>query len=262
MDPVSCTWDKLPFDNQVMVWQILGEHEREERYWARMLRFKLKCFVREDQWRQLSQGIKEYVKLSQGLLLFSRDRVRRGLEASLRELLTSDEADQVNVTGEVWRQVAFDILAVYRDRVRRGLEASLRELLTSLFQCDEADQVNVTGEVWRQVVFDILAVYERAGGDTPEIRATSADGLHRIRLLLLEMPDGGPTAVSIRYYGPQRFNTGGMEFFWETGRGGNMHEFLNFQAPVQVQGLDDSRVFENWHLHDDGARGSNRNNAI
>ena len=185
-----------------------------------MLRFKLKCFVREDQWRQLSQGIKEYVKLSQGLLLFSRDRVRR------------------------------------------GLEASLRELLTSLFQCDEADQVNVTGEVWRQVVFDILAVYERAGGDTPEIRATSADGLNRIRLLLLEMPDGGPTAVSIRYYGPQRFNTGGMEFFWETGRGGNMHEFLNFQAPVQVQGLDDSRVFENWHLHDDGARGSNRNNAI
>ena len=215
MDPVSCTWDKLPFDNQVMVWQILGEHEREERYWARMLRFKLKCFVREDQWRQLSQGIKEYVKLSQGLLLFSRDRVRRGLEASLRELLTSDEADQVNVTGEVWRQV----------------------------------------------VFDILAVYERAGGDTPEIRATSADGLHRIRLLLLEMPDGGPTAVSIRYYGPQRFNTGGMEFFWETGMGEHMHEFLNNQA-LQVQGLDDSRVFENWHLHDDGARGSNRNNAI
>jgi hypothetical protein len=217
--PFPRPWDVLPFDNQLMVWRHLGEQERARRYRARVLRFKFKGFVTEDIWRQLSQGIQQYLQLSRTLKFF----------ATLQ--------------------------------VRRSLQANLRELLTSLFGCDVADPVNVTGEVWRQIDFHIHAVYERAGGDTPEIRATSADGLHRIRLLLLEMPDGRPTAVSIRYYGPQRFNTGGMEFFWETGMGEHMHEFLNNQA-LQVQGLDDSRVFENWHLHDDGARGSNRNNAI
>jgi hypothetical protein len=216
------TWDEIPFDNQLMVWQHLGEQERADRYRARVLRFKLKGFVLEDEWRQLSQGIEEYLMLSRTLRLFSLEGVRR------------------------------------------RLEASLRGLLTSLFRCDEADQVNVTGEVWRQVAFHIRAVYEQAGGDTPEIRATSADGLHRIRLLLLEMPVGGPyRAVSIRYYGPQRFNTGGVADL-ATGRGGTMQEFEfgNLQAPVQVRGLDDSRVFENWHLTRDGARGSGRDNAI
>ena len=39
-------------------------------------------------------------------------------------------------------------------------------------------------------------------------------------------------------------------------------ELGNLQAPVQVRGLDDPRVFENWHLRTDGARGSDRDNAI
>ena len=31
-------------------------------------------------------------------------------------------------------------------------------------------------------------------------------------------------------------------------RGGTMQEFVNRGEPLQVRGLDDQRVFENWHL--------------
>ncbi len=69
--------------------------------------------------------------------------------------------------------------------------------------------------------------------------------------------------MNIRYYGPQRFRTGGV-LDRVRHRGGTMQEFElgNLQAPVQVRGLDDPRVFENWHLRTDGARGSDRDNAI
>ncbi len=107
--PFPRPWDLLPFDNQLMVWRHLGEQERAERYWRRVLRFKFKGFVNEDIWRQLSQGIQQYLQLSRTLRFFATQKVRRSLEANLRGLLTSlfrcDEADQVNVTGEVWRQI-------------------------------------------------------------------------------------------------------------------------------------------------------------
>ena len=148
--PFPRPWDLLPFDNQLMVWRHLGEQERAERYRARVLRFKFKGFVSEDDWRQLSQGIENWFRLNRTLRLFSLERVRR------------------------------------------RLEASLRRLLTSLFQCDEADRLNVTGEAWTQMAFHICVIEPAGGGDVAEIRATTADGLHRIRLLLLEMPEGGP----------------------------------------------------------------------
>ena len=222
-------WDQLPFDNKLMVWKIVGEQERVERYRARVLRFKLRGFVGEDEWKQLSQGIKDWLRLDRSLSL--------------------SERAQPNSAG-------FQRL----EGIRRSLEASLRGLLTSLFRCDEADILNVKGEAWTQMAFHICAIEPRDDSDVAEIRATTADGLHRIRLLLLKMPEGGPyVGVNIRYYGPQRFRTGGV--MDSVGRrGGTMQEFKfgNLQAAVQVLGLDDPRVFENWHIRGDGARGSGR----
>jgi hypothetical protein len=185
-------WDQLPFENKLMVWKIVGEQERVERYRARVLRFKFKGFVSEDDWRQLSQGIENWFRLNRTLRLFSLERVRR------------------------------------------SLEASLRGLLTSLFRCDEADILNVKGEAWTQMAFHICLIEQRDDSDVAEIWAKTADGLHRIRLLLLQMPEGGPyVGVNIRYYGPQRFSTGGV--IDRVGRrGGTMQEFKfeNLQAAV------------------------------
>ena len=196
-------WDQLPFENKLMVWKIVGEQERVERYRARVLRFELKDSVGEDEWKQLSQGIKDWLRLDRSLSL--------------------SERAQPNSAG-------FQRL----EGIRRSLEASLRGLLTSLFRCDEADILNVKGEAWTQMAFHICLIEQRDDSDVAEIWAKTADGLHRIRLLLLQMPEGGPyVGVNIRYYGPQRFSTGGV--IDRVGRrGGTMQEFKfeNLQAAV------------------------------
>jgi hypothetical protein len=208
------SWDEIPFDNQLMIWQNVFEQMRAERYRARVLRFRLTGFIGETEWRELWQGIEDWLDLEH--------RAQRQTQARLRQ-----------------------------QAVGRRLEARLREVLTALFPCEAADQTNVTREAWTQIVFHIQAVLSPGGGALPELRATSADGLHRIRLLLLEMPEGGPyVGVRMQYYGPQRFRTGGVLQRVpgaNMNRGGTMQEFHSREA-LEVHGLDDTRVFENWHV--------------
>jgi hypothetical protein len=92
----------------------------------------------------------------------------------------------------------------------------------------------------------------RRGHTRPaEIRATSPDGLHRLRLLLLRLPVAGPfTIVGIWYYGPQRFRTF-SNYNSPLLRGGMLREYRaaeGAQPPLAApRGLDDPRVFEHWH---------------
>jgi hypothetical protein len=148
--------------------------------------------------------------------------------------------------------------------VERRLETRLRSVLDALFRTDTQDEVNLTAEAWRQVVFRIQAVQREIstanGYRLAEIRATSADGLHRVRLWLTRLPEGGPyVGVRIRYYGPQRFRTGGVlhrvrgatDTATDTAtvnRGGTMQEFYSRHEHLPVRGLDDPRVFENWYI--------------
>jgi hypothetical protein len=82
-----------------------------------------------------------------------------------------------------------------------------------------------------------------------EIRASSADGLHRLRLRFCQLPLDGPpyTCVNIRYYGPQRFRTFD-NYAIHLDRGGQLREWLA-ERPLAAdvpRGLDDPRVFEHW----------------
>jgi hypothetical protein len=211
----ASSWDEIPFDNQLMVWRNVFEQMRAERYRARVLRFKLKGFIGEAEWRELWQGIEDWLDLEH--------RAQRQTQARLEQ-----------------------------QAIERRLETRLREVLTALFRCDTADKTNVTGEAWAQIAFHIQAVLSPGGGELPEIRATSADGLHRIRLLLSSLPEGGPyVGINIMYYGPHRFRTGGVldrVRGANMNRGGTMQEFVHGGEPLQVRGLDDPRVWDHWQV--------------
>jgi hypothetical protein len=208
----ASSWDEIPFDNQLMVWRNVFEQVRAERYRARVLRFRLTGFIGEAEWRELWQGIEAWPDLDR--------RAQRQTQARLEQ-----------------------------QAMERRLEARLREVLTALFRCAAADKMNVAGEAWAQIAFNIQAVLPGGGGALPELRATSADGLHWIRLLLRELPEGGPyVGVRVLYYGPQSFRTGGVlqrVRGANTSWGGTMQE-LHSREAIEVHGLDDTRVWEHW----------------
>jgi hypothetical protein len=153
------SWDEIPFDNQLMIWRNVFEQERAERYRARVLRFQLRGFIGEAEWSELARGCGRWLRLFYTHRLHGRRR----------------------------------------QAVDAGLEARLRQVLTALFRCDAADEMNVAGDCWAQIAFHIQAVLLAGGDDVFELQATSADGLHRIRLLLSCLPQGGPyVGVNIR----------------------------------------------------------------
>jgi hypothetical protein len=228
----ASSWDEIPFDNQVMIWRNVYEQERaeryQERYRARVLRFQLTGFIGEAKREELRLGVEHWTAVWN------------------RYALAND-----GLNFEDWPPLPTEELNAVEGR----LETRLRSVFDALFRADIQDEVNLTAEAWTQVVFRIQAVLREIrtanGYCHAEIRATSADGLHRVRLWLVRLPEGGPyVGVRIRYYGPQRFRTGGVldrVRGANMNRGGTMQEFHS-RDQLQVRGLDDPRVFENWAI--------------
>jgi hypothetical protein len=209
-----------------MIWQNVFEQERAERYRARVLRFQLTGFIGEAEREELLLGVEHWC-------------AQWSLYEQANDGLNFDD----------WPSEPEQLHAV-----ERRLETRLRPVFDTLFRADTQERVNLMADAWTQIVFHIQAVLPESrtanGYRHAQIRATSADGLHQIRLMLTALPVGGPyVCVTIRYYGPQRFRTGGVFVRGANmNRGGTMQEFVNSGEQLQVRGLDDQRVFENWHL--------------
>ncbi len=110
--------------------------------------------------------------------------------------------------------------------IERSLETRLRAVVDEVFrplprnsgvqaagvQAAETDELNLTGDAWTQIGFRIQAVLPEFESDFPEedecgeIRATSADGLHRIKLTFFPWL-ADTCRVEVQYVGPQRFRT-------------------------------------------------------
>ena len=133
------------------------------------------------------------------------------------------------------------------------LETRLSAVFHALFRPDTQDRVNLTGDAWTQIVFHIQSLLpeindrryvDRYGVRHAAIRATSADGLHHIRLQFTRFPVGGPyTSVNIQYVGPHRFRTFDA-YNLSQARGGALEEFRG--GPAVARPLDDPGVFEGW----------------
>ena len=127
--------------------------------------------------------------------------------------------------------------------IERNLEIRLRAVLNAFFEPIDhrEDELNLTAQAWKQIVFHIPNVTYK------EIRATSVDGLHRIRLRFCKLPEGGPSLrVNIRYAGPLRFRTFDTNDEFRS-QGGILQEYTRRALP---RGLNDHVVFESWYKMD------------
>jgi hypothetical protein len=135
--------------------------------------------------------------------------------------------------------------------ILRRLETRLGAVFDAVFRPDGADELNQP----ERPAFRVQAfrqVSSIAGLRFLEVRATSADGLHRMRLhLMVGAPDyplidnGTLTRIIFRYYGPQRFLTFD-DYDIHADRGGMVLEWLPQHPLAAPRGLDDPRVFEDW----------------
>jgi hypothetical protein len=226
----TAAWDDIPFDNQLMIHRYVYEQERADRYRARALRFEFRGFIAQADRQELLQALEAWLTL------------RANLPTSFQQ-----------VEQHAQQQAA----------IRRRLETRLRAVFDSVFRCwdffdgpDElnSDELNLSDEAWAQVALHVQRLLPEV--ETPdhrqaaEIRATSADGLHRLRLRFCQLPLHGPpyTCVNIRYYGPQRFRTFD-NWHYAAARGGLVQECRGSTQHPDTQhpeALDDPRVFEDW----------------
>jgi hypothetical protein len=216
------TWDDIPVDNRVMIWRDFNEQIRAERYSARLLRFqyfgreialadRMELLLGAQAWVHGQSGEDE-IATEQLEAVESRlqIRVRRVFDALFRPL----QQDVLNLNAQAWTQIAFRIQNVTADRETR-----------------------VSDVMYGDIVFHVDSV----------IYATSADGLHRVRLNVSREAEDDSAAINIRYVGPQRFNTFNN---WNHVQqsGGDLREFAAHPEMHQAaaRGLHDPRVFDNW----------------
>jgi len=119
--------------------------------------------------------------------------------------------------------------------VRRRLQERVRAIVDEVFRLDEADELNMRINDWRQIQFRIDAINARSEDDdefTKEIVATSADGVHRLRVRILRYYgddeydpdrelDDGRRMLEVRYDGPLRFETY-YDYDYECSEGGRV----------------------------------------
>jgi hypothetical protein len=202
-------WDDVPFDNQVMIWSMAGEAARAERYRARRLYFQFNGAIEQLTYLQLWRGGTDWLEMR---LLNRRvwGRVRRGrhVQALERALETRLRA----VVDEAFRPLPRALAGAHAARAEGGRAAAdTGELDTGELDTDE---LNLTGDAWAQIGFRIQAVEPEFESDVEgeeecgEIRATSADGLHRIKVILFPWR-ADECRVQVQYVGPQRFRTEG-----------------------------------------------------
>jgi len=215
----GATWDNIPVDNRVMIWRDVNEQIRAERYRARVLCFQY--FGRE-------------------IALADRMELLLGAQAWVHSQSWEDETAAESGSEQL-------------QTVERRLETRLRAVFDALFRPLQQDELNLNAQAWTQVAFRIQAVEEeretRVGDaifyNAAVIQATSADGLHRVRLFVGR--EEGDAAINIRYVGPQCFSTFN-NYNYVQQSGGDLRQF---QAPLGLhqaaaRGLHDPRVFDNW----------------
>jgi hypothetical protein len=225
----AAAWDDIPFDCKLRCLRLAFEAERADRYRARALRFEFRGFIALADRQELLQALEAWLTLR--------------LPTSLQQ-----------VEQHAQQQAA----------IRRRLETRLRAVFDSVFRCSDffddelnSDELNLSDEAWAQVAFHVQSLLPEVETpvETPhhrqaaEIRASSADGLHRLRLRFCQLPLDGPpyTCVNIRYYGPQRFHTFD-NWHYAAARGGLVQECRGWWTtqPPHPEALDDPRVFEHW----------------
>jgi hypothetical protein len=237
-------WDDVPFDNHSMIWSMVGEATRAER-------------LRE---RQL------YERCRERRLYFLFDGFID--ETTYRELWLGHEAwlDRRQQHLCIWEQFRRHDLRLHD--IERSLETRLRAVVDEVFrplprnsgvqsggQAEETDELNLpaeplTGEAWTQIGFRIQAVlpalessWSPQVDECAEIRATSADGLHRISLRFETLQDeDGRRPVEVWYVGPQRFRTSDTQ-------DRHVVEYQReayWPRPGSSNYLDDPLVFEDW----------------
>jgi len=215
----------MPLDVHTIIERHVFQAEQARRYAARVLRFRFDGYIDPDLCIKLSLAIVAWGTLNQWrAVLINRSR----------------------------RRLAF---------IERRTKANVLPLLLSLFRSNNTDIVNITNELhWTQEDFNIRAGVStnEIGQRCPTMWLMSKDGLHHIQFMLnvgfLNQPAGQhmtnsqKSRVSIWYYGPQRFNTGGVdEEHLDLVYLGGIQEYVDGEHvwPTPLQEIQ-PRVFENW----------------
>jgi hypothetical protein len=234
----AATWHDIPLDNRLMILRSAREQRQADRYRARVLRFQFRGYIALADHQELQQALEEWSNL---------------YPHTPYEQEHEQEHEQ-------------EQHPLRREQIVRRLETRLRAVFDTLFRSwtdasGTPDELNLTAHAWAQVAFRVQAIRPEelrlpSNWTAPaEIRATSPDGLHRLRLVLCRLPVGGPfTCVNISYYGPQRFRTFDNYDYYQA-RGGDLREYRaaeGAQQPLAPEthvphGLDDPRVFQHWH---------------
>jgi hypothetical protein len=195
-------WDDVPFDNQLMIWSMAGEAARAERYRARRLYFQFNGAIEQATYVNLWRGGTDWLEMRlRNRPQWGRVRRRADVQALERALETRLRA----LVDEAFRPLP-----------RRPLPRALAGAATDERDTDEpdTDELNLTGDAWAQIGFRLQAVEPEFGPDVEgeedcgEMRATSADGLHRIRVVVVPWR-ADECRVQVEYAGPQRFRTEG-----------------------------------------------------
>jgi hypothetical protein len=221
----ASSWDEIPFDNQLMIWRSVYEDMLADRRRARLLCFKFMGFIAQVDRLELLLGVDTWLH---------QWRLFEDLNNSLNYFDWPPEPEPLQA-------------------VERRLETRLRAVLDEVFRpLDKTeDELNLTGQAWTQIAFRIQDVRREVrssdGYRHAEIRATSVDCLHRIRLRFLNLPRQR-LAVNIRYAGPQRFRTYAT-YDYEGSQGGDLEEYRRMSRAT-LTAADEPEVFENWNTVD------------
>jgi hypothetical protein len=178
-DRRGSSFDDLPFDNQLMIYGIVFERMRWERYCARKMDYVYTGHVRADDrkhlWRVVNSLI-EFPNLMSGLTFEQQlqDRLRSVVTRLFVPLASTQEA--INLTGTTWTSIAFDLQRLIPND----------KIVSNVLLQNGSDTVRRVGAVF-----------------------CSGDGLHTIRLIMMWLPENEACAemIQIRYLGPQRFGT-------------------------------------------------------
>jgi hypothetical protein len=156
-----------------MIWRSVYEDMLADRWRARLLRFQFNCFIAQADHLELLLDVNTW--LHQWRLF--------------QDLNNWSDVEDWQPGPEQPEPL---------QAVERRLEARLRAVVSEVFRPldNTEDELNLTGEAWTQIGFRIQVVLPEhvpAEGERPEqyrhaeIRATSADGLHQIRLRFLNL---------------------------------------------------------------------------
>jgi hypothetical protein len=207
-------YERLPLDITSMILRMAWLQERKDRYLARELRYKYTGYIDETDRLLMLQLIRCWNFLDQ------------------QEVLDANQIQPMRL-------------------IQAHLQKTVRSVFDQFFRPNTDDQLNMEDSEWTQVVFELQAMLPVFHNDgfvsKAEIRATSADGLHRIRFLFQRFP--ALDHVLIFYVGPQSFATFSRykdHECWAQDLCILERYYGGDAARRNLRNLDDKSVFEDW----------------